>query len=72
MVSENYQKLANSTAAFAAAAAAASGASSADAADLVRKTPAASPAPWQNAVSWEGWYVGGSLGASWLKSDPSS
>jgi opacity protein-like surface antigen len=58
-------KFLSSTAAFAAAAAAAT-ATSANAADLVTK---ARPVAFQ---SWQGFYVGGSLGVSWLNSDPDS
>jgi outer membrane immunogenic protein len=58
-------KFLSSTAAFAAAAAAAT-ATSANAADLITKAPLA---PSQ---SWQGYYVGGSLGVSWLNSDPDS
>jgi opacity protein-like surface antigen len=54
-------KFLSSTAAFAAAAAAAT---SANAADLITKAP---PVAFQ---SWQGYYVGGSLGVSWLNSDP--
>jgi outer membrane immunogenic protein len=54
-----------SSTALLAAAAAVGAPGAASAADLVGKAPLRVPS-----ASWEGFYVGGSLGVSWLQSDP--